>query len=58
MKYVLVTYKKKVEELPEIKVFENVDFYRAKRDFLHYQNLNIKVEIWESDGETARKLNI
>ena len=58
MNYILVTYKKKVEELPEIKVFGNADFYKAKRDFLHYQSINVKVKIWESDGETARKLNL
>lgn len=58
MNYILVTYKKKVAELPEIKVFENEEFYIAKRDLIHYRSIDIKADIWESDGETARKLNL
>lgn len=58
MKYILVTYQKGLSELPEIRVFEDNQYYRAKLDWKHYNNTGVKAEIWETDGETAHKLNL
>lgn len=58
MNYILVTYKKKIEELPEVKSYEDNQFYIAKRDLKHYRDIDIKANIWVTDGETARKLDL
>ena len=58
MNYILVTQKKKIPELPEIKAYNDKEFYIAKRDWKYYREIGIKADIWESDGETARRLNL
>lgn len=58
MKYVLVTCKKNLPESPEIKVYEDDQYYKAKLEWKHYQAINVKADIWETDGISARKLNL
>ena len=58
LKYVLVTYEKGLLESPEIKVYEDNQYYRAKLEWKHYQAIGVKADIWETDGECARRLNL
>lgn len=58
MNYIIVAYKKEIPELPEIKAYEDREFYIAKRHMNHYRAIGIKADLWETDGETARRLNL